>query len=1009
MAERCSGVRPRPSKFLLKDFLFALGLVEICKGGYYYNYVTPSRITRNKETTLKPGVDKLTVKRIRGVLTARLVGAALVLWPLAGYPLGLGKLKVLSALNEPLSAEIEFTSIADAERKGLNATLASRAEFEAAGAQQLPFLSQIKFTVTKRPDGRYFLQLKTDQAVEEPFLHLLLQVEWPGGRLVREYTALIDPPQFVEGKPLGIETPSTAAVKPAPATPNESPAPAPATPASEMVATPEPPSAVPEVVEPPVAPPQPAAAPPVEPLADPKVDVAVSSEAQDSDAPKVAPLDAAPSEQAAPASGAISSSAVPSGDHPVKPGDTLWAIAERARGDNQISVQQMAIAIYRQNRDAFYRNNINNLRAGKVLKMPEREAATAIAIADARREFKVQYDVWQEYKLKVASASRGLTVPDSAPASAPAAAPDPAPAAAPAVTPPPPAAPATREARAVAPPEERSKQPEELLRIVRGALETQKISAANKGAQVESPKETEKKERSALAERVTTFEESLESKQLEQKELGEKLGTVRSQIKNETRLLELENPNMAKVQAQAAPAAPASKPEPTPAPKEASAPERAAAPAAPASEPAKVEKPIKKPVVVPPPVPAEKDLLTSLLDDFRDGSLLPIVGGGLVLVGGAVLLLYMRRRRRSIAEFEESILASDAVTSDSNATTDTTGQAVTTGDTSFLSDFSQGGMGHVHTDEVDPIAEAEVYLAYGRDETAEEILKEAIVKNPERQELKLKLLEIYHQRNDVGAFETLAEELYAALAGRGGKIWDKVEEMGRRLNPDNPMFRGGAPAARRAGDQPVATAPVAAAAGAAVVADSGFATQMVSMSPENAPTQVVSGIDFDFEVNAAASGGAADLDFNTSSAASTPAHSPAAFAAAAGNHESDALELGESANGNDSMMEFVDMDKKGIADVAVNLASPNETADAADDIKWESDTLVDTAADELSSAVTGDGATQQWDETATKLDLAKAYIDMGDAEGARSILDEVLAEGNEDQKKQAAQLASQIA
>src|SRR5581483_348021 len=186
-----------------------------------------------KEMALKPGVLRRNIKNTR-VLTARLLGAALVLWPLAGYPLGLGKLKVLSGLNEPLNAEIDFTSISDAERKGLNAALASRADFEAAGAQQLPFLSQIKFTVTKRTDGRYFLQLKTDQPVDEPFLHLLLQVEWPGGRLVREYTALIDPPQIVAGKPAGIQAPSTAA--PETAKPIEAPAAAPTAPASPPAA-----------------------------------------------------------------------------------------------------------------------------------------------------------------------------------------------------------------------------------------------------------------------------------------------------------------------------------------------------------------------------------------------------------------------------------------------------------------------------------------------------------------------------------------------------------------------------------------------------------------------------------------------------------------------------------------------------------------------------------------------------------------------------------------------------
>ena len=87
-------------------------------------------------------------------------------------------------------------------------------------------------------------------------------------------------------------------------------------------------------------------------------------------------------------------------------------------------------------------------------------------------------------------------------------------------------------------------------------------------------------------------------------------------------------------------------------------------------------------------------------------------------------------------------------------------------------------MGSMQADEVDPLAEAEVYLAYGRDEQAEEVLKEAAARNPTRHELKLKLLEIYRQRDDVKSFETLAEELYPA-AGQGDlTTWHKVAEMG---------------------------------------------------------------------------------------------------------------------------------------------------------------------------------------------------------------------------------------
>src|SRR3990172_319684 len=126
----------------------------------------------------------------------------MALFPITSHALALGKLKVFSALNEPLNAEIEFTSATEKELKGLTASLASRADFDAAGVDRLPLLSQIKFIVVKRTDGRYFLDLRTDQQLDEPFLHLLLQIEWPGGRLVREYTALVEAPTIPAPAPV---------------------------------------------------------------------------------------------------------------------------------------------------------------------------------------------------------------------------------------------------------------------------------------------------------------------------------------------------------------------------------------------------------------------------------------------------------------------------------------------------------------------------------------------------------------------------------------------------------------------------------------------------------------------------------------------------------------------------------------------------------------------------------------------------------------------------------------
>jgi len=966
----------------------------------------------------------------------------MALFPITSHALALGKLKVFSALNEPLNAEIEFTSATEKELKGLTASLAARADFDAAGVDRLPFLSQIKFIVSKRTDGRYFLELRTDQQLDEPFLHLLLQIEWPGGRLVREYTALIDPPYKIVGKAAPVEAPTIPAPVPAPVPEVAMQPPAPPIPAAE-VPPPEAPKTVeapkeempvlakpeepkpPEEVKPEEAkaeqiPPEqippkeevvkeapPAEAAPEEMKLGPP-DVAQGVAPEEAAAPTVEPLEAAPKAEAAPAPEAQPPAALETQPAPatvwaampeynVKKGDTLWRVAEKARGDNKdSSVEQVMLAIYRTNKNAFFGNNVNNLKAGKILKMPEREEVNAVASPQARREFRAQYDAWQEYKLKLAGASGAIKVTEAPETAAPKVAEKPA------VKPamPEPAKKAEIKAATPAPTAADKGKQDELLKIVRSTLQQEKSTPDKKVSEKESAKEATARERQALADRAATLEESLESKRLENKDLADKVGLVRSQLKKESRLIELESQSLAQQQKkapeqkapEAKPAEPVVKPAEKPVEKPAAAkPEEKIKAEAlpPVAKPAPAAP--KKKVPAAPAPKEEKDFLATLLEAVQSDLLVPAVIGIVVLLSGGIALVYLRRRQKSIAEFEESILSADAISTEQPATTGTVpGQpaaATTGGDTSFLSDFSQGGMGNIHTDEVDPVAEAEVYLAYGRDETAEEILKEAMVKNPDRQELKLKLLEIYHQRNDVAAFETLAEELYAALGGRGGKIWEKVEEMGRKLNPENPMFRGGAPA-KASSSAPAAQAAAPAAMGAGIPHD--------REPPATTPKTEMAG-DFDFNMGSPAAG-----DF--------AATMPPSDARAGAETSFESLDLGTAA---DNAIDF-DIGGKAEAAAGFEVGAPSAAAPAGNEIKWEPEPAATPAAapDVVLDATppVGEGqASAQWDETATKLDLAKAYIDMGDAEGARSILQEVMTEGNESQKKQAQDLSAQIA
>jgi pilus assembly protein FimV len=936
----------------------------------------------------------------------------LIAVPFAAHALGLGRLTLSSGLDEPLNGQIELLSPTVNEIKTLKTSLASREDFDIAGVERAAHLFDIKYEVNQSPNGKYFLKLTTHQAIREPFLHFLIQAEWSGGRLIREYSALLDPPHWATGQPAEIDVPVTVTGEVPSASVPTAAEPLPA----EVAATETPPpveslppigteseTTIPETAEaaaaektqlagtePAAATPEPAAPQPAE------TPPPVSSEAVPAPpAPQMPveymPVTEEPAPVPAPAVAAVpqaAPAAVTDGITeygPVKTGETLTQIANKVNVDKSVTSQQVMLALLRANPSAFFGDNVNNLRAGKILRIPEREAMAAMPKEQAIREFRAQYDAWQEYKLKLAGTSRVVAVaePDKA-VEPPAQKPD--------------AKKTAKVVKEAKKPAGKKAEPVDLLRIVRANLEQEIPEETTKTPGVETRKDVAK-DQEKMTERVATLEEAIESTQLKNKEMRERVGKLQEQVKNTERLIELENKDLALAQKQAAEkqaAEAAAKAAQEKAAADKAAQEKAAADAAKAAaatkpapapaKPADATKPAptvaKKPVT--PPPPPEESFLDSLLSGALDNSLTMALLGAVGVLAAGMGGLYAYRRRRASREFSESILSSSSLSTDASLS-DSAGQAPAS-DTSFLSDFSQGGMGNIHTDEVDPIAEAEVYLAYGRDEQAEEILKDAIVKDPARQELKGKLLEIYFQRNDVAAFETLAEELYAQLEGKGGKVWDKVEELGRKLSPNNPMFRGGGPSKAAAAGTAATTLLVPGTMDESMLATGGL--DLMPEAPSGADRE--QGLTLDFEPDVATAPGGKesgfDLDFNFGTTA----------AAAAAETADEALDFNASP---------VTADAGGI-----DFSTSTETFGEAD---FRSGGTADTSTDFAGSTttITGDeeGGLPGWDETATKLDLAKAYIDMGDSEGARSILDEVMAEGNDQQKQQARDLASQIA
>jgi pilus assembly protein FimV len=612
-----------------------------------------------------------------------------VIAPAASQAAGLGRLTVLSALGQPLLAEVELVSVQREELSTLAARIAPPEAFSLANMQFNPALASVRVSVERRAGGQHFLRLTTARPMNEPFVELLLELTWNSGRLVREYTALLDPPGYAPQQPVA-------------------PAVVPAAPAVQAVPIPAPKAAAPKA---PAAP--------------------------------------------APAGGQ------PNTYGPVKSGDTLRRIAEGVRPEG-VSLDQVLVGIYRSNRDAFINNNMNLLRTGRILRVPDAAELSQVSAAEATNEIRVQSADWNSYRQKLAGAVTETPAPESR-------------AAAGKIT--------TRvEDKAAA-----QEPPKEVLKISKG--EAPKPGAVAAG----DPK--------AMQERLRSLEEEATAREKALKESNDRIAALEKTIKDMQRLVELKG---APVPAKPEAAAPKVEPAPAPAPKP--EPEKAAAkpepvPVAEAPKPAETppvvaEKPAPeapkaapKPPITPPP-PPQKEFWEEIADDPA------MLGGGIAaLLGLGGLGYFMARRRRGAAQEPEPAPApkkepqtpapSAVAAAGAPAAAAAAAVATTTMTTPLV-------------DDVDPIQEAEVYINYGRDAQAEEILKEAMAKDPSRLDFKTKLLEIYAARKSRNDFNPLAGEVHAATSGTGA-AWTKVAQMGYALDPENSLYEEG----RTAGPAPV--------------------------------------------------------------------------------------------------------------------------------------------------------------------------------------------------------------
>ena len=292
------------------------------------------------------------------VTVPRLMLMACLLSPSLSWALGLGEIHLNSSLNEPMNAEIDLIGAGQEELSALRATLAAKDSFTRYGIDRPPFLSTLTFKVGKSKDGRDVLLVRSTDAIPEPFVTFLVEVNWARGRLMREYTILLDPPVYTPGERASTAAPVAAATT-APTTAPTAPAPA-----AEPTARPRP--------------------------------APVASPAKTAETTAAAPAPSRPSRRSSRSPAASSeetASPVGENSYRVAQGDTLTKIARSLHAETKADIDQTMIAVYRANPDAFG-GNINILRRGAVLRLPGADEIAALNQTEAMGEVHRQMSAW---------------------------------------------------------------------------------------------------------------------------------------------------------------------------------------------------------------------------------------------------------------------------------------------------------------------------------------------------------------------------------------------------------------------------------------------------------------------------------------------------------------------------------------------------------------------------------------------------------------------------------------
>ena len=829
--------------------------------------------------------------------------------------LQLGEMTLKSQLNQPLSVEIELLDVGGLTASEITPSLASSQAFVDAGVDRQAFLNDLVFTPVINPSGRSVVRVTSSKPLPESYVRFLLQVQWPNGRLMRDYSVLLDPAKFDQ----------PAATAPAPRVS------APASPAP-----------------------------------------AASKTAQ----------------------------------HTTTSRDTLWEIAAKNR--NGGSIQQTMLAIQALNPDAFIDGNINRLKTGQVLRLPDTVQSTALPQPQAIAEVTAQNAAWRQGRRAATNQVAGKQQLD-----------------------------ATKRTQAGNAPS--STNAKDNLSLV--SAESAKKGAKGKAA-----------DGRALSDKLAMTQEELDTTRRDNAELKSRAADLQSQLDKLQKLIQLKNDQLARLQAEKGdPAAvPAVIPAQLAGEPAAAAP---AAPAAPVATPAPTA-PAPEPIK-PEAAPASDD--GKFNDLLTNPVVLGVVGGAAALVALLLLLLVLRHRNarreeekhlrmaRALAEepeftsnidqdlppdsFEGLEVPAPSVklaAAPAPAPAPVVEPAVVV--PTVASVLAPLAVAVAPMNSHDALAQAQSLIDRGHLNQAADVLEQAIKQEPKRSDLRLKLMEVYGLQNDKDGFVTQERQLVA-----NGDNHAQVELLKSRF-----------PA------MAVLAAGVSAAVAAAAL-DAQYVKDLLEDKPA-APTREPEAFDTDFDLSLDDLEAASPAEVNPEDVLSfESALQQQVEAKASPDDLSDfdldlQLDAPASTQSDDDFLSGLEDQMQGVpavepptltpaalddfelpedfdlslADEPETAAKPDAFASELDDVNAELDRLsqslehpsIEPSFTAEDAALGGDEPEFDFlsgtDEVATKLDLAQAYIDMGDADGARDILSEVLTEGDESQRGEAKEMLGRI-